>query len=226
MEVKKSHSADLENKKGLFFQIGLVIVFSSLLVAFEWTSKPTDIQIIGNLQEIQVEEEIIPITRQPEEIQITPPPPLIIEQLNIVDDKLEIDETDFESMEADENMSVNIMPFSNDEEEAPEDEFFTVVEEMPKFQGKGPEEFRNYISTNLRYPKIVQDMKIEGKVYMQFAINKNGEVCDVVVLKGVHDALDQEATRIIKASPKWTPGKQRGRSVKVLFVFPISFVLN
>jgi periplasmic protein TonB len=225
MEVKKNIRADLENKKGLFFQIGLLIVLALLLLAFEWTSKPKEIELIGQLEDLQIDEERIPITRQEQE-PIAPQPPKIIEQLNIVDDNVEIDEVDFESMEADANMSVDFIPFVGNEEETEEDEIFFIVEDMPKFNGGDKEEFRKFIQENLYYPEIARQHGIEGRVFVQFAVNTKGEICDVIVIRGIDPALDKEAVRVIKSSPKWTPGKQRGRPVKVQFTFPIVFVLN
>lgn len=225
MEVKKSAYADLENKKGLFFQIGLVIILSILLVAFEWTSVPVETEIYGQLEDLQIDEEIVPITRQFQE-PVAPPPPQIIEQLNIVDDNIEIEEIDFESLEADPNMSVEFIPFDGNDEEYEDDEPFFIVEDMPRFNGGDKEEFRRFIQQNLYYPEIARQSSIDGTVYVQFAINTKGEICDVVVVKGVDPSLDKEAVRVIKSSPKWTPGKQRGRPVKVQFTFPIVFVLN
>lgn len=225
MEVKKNPQADLENKKGLFFQIGLVIVLSFLLVAFEWTTNPSEVQVYGQLEDLQIDEEVVPITRQLQE-PIAPPPPQIIEQLNIVDDNVEIDEVEFESMEADANMSVDYISFNGNDEEAVDDEPFFIVEDMPKFNGGDREEFRKYIMQNLYYPEIARQNGIDGTVYVQFAVNAKGEICDVIVVRGVDPSLDKEAVRVIKSSPKWAPGKQRGRPVKVQFTFPIVFVLN
>jgi len=112
-------------------------------------------------------------------------------------------------------------------EEIPAEEpVFFIVEEMPSFQGKGEEGFREYIAQNLRYPEIALENGISGKVYVQFAVNSKGDVVDAVVVRGVDPALDKEAVRLIMSSPKWTPGKQRGNPVKVQFTFPINFVIQ
>ncbi|MCK4751640.1 MAG: TonB family protein, partial [Bacteroidales bacterium] len=99
-------------------------------------------------------------------------------------------------------------------------------EDMPSFQGKGQEGFRSWIANNLRYPDIAAENGISGKVYVQFAVNSKGVVVDAVVVRGVDPALDKEASRVVMSSPKWAPGKQRGKSVKVQFTFPINFVLQ
>jgi len=225
MEVKKSSKADLESKSNLFFEIGVVAVLAVLLVFFEWTSKPKNNNLLLGMQGGEVDEEIIPITRQQQEQPPPPPPPpQVIEVINIVEDDVDIDEIDFESMDVDENMAIDFVPF--EEEEEAEEEVFFIVEDMPTFQGGGKEKFREYIQQNLNYPPIAAENGISGRVFVQFAVNAKGEVVDVVVVRGVDPALDKEAKRVVQSSPKWTPGKQRGRPVKVQFTFPIVFVLQ
>jgi protein TonB len=227
MELKKSKKADLENKKGIFLQIGLVVVLGIILAAFEWSSKPNMESSLGELADMNLEEEIIPITRQQDvKPPPPPPPPKVADVLNIVEDDVEIeDELIIEDAEADQNMEIEIVEFE-EEEEVAEEEVFFIVEDMPSFQGKGQEGFREWIAKNLRYPEIAAENGISGKVYVQFAVNSKGQVVDAVVVRGVDPALDKEATRVVMASPKWAPGKQRGKAVKVQFTFPINFVLQ
>jgi len=225
MEIKKSNKANLESKSGLFFEIGLVSALAILLLIFEWTTNPSKGDNLYRMQGDVAEEEIVPITRQkPVEPPPPPPPPQVIEVINIVEDDVDIDEVDFESMDVDEDMSIDFVPFE-DEEEAVEEVFF-IVEDMPQFKGGGKEKFREYIQQNLNYPPIAAENGISGRVFVQFAVNAKGEVVDVVVVRGVDPALDKEAKRVVQSSPKWTPGKQRGRPVKVQFTFPIVFVLQ
>jgi protein TonB len=227
MVSKKSDSADLERKKGVFLQIGLVIVLAIILVAFEWTSRPNSANTLGELADLDLTEEIIPITRQ-QEVKPPPPPapPKVTEVLNIVEDDVQIeDELIIEDAEADQQMEIEIIEFG-EEEEVVEEEVFFIVEDMPSFQGKGQEGFREWIAQNLRYPEIAAENGISGKVYVQFAVNSKGEIVDAVVVRGVDPALDKEAIRVVMSSPKWEPGKQRGKPVKVQFTFPINFVLQ
>jgi protein TonB len=225
MEIKKSKKADLERKRSLFLEIGLVCSLAVVLVAFEWTSRPKDNQLLMSMQSGDAEEDIIPVTRQQQEQPPPPPPPpQVIEVINIVEDDVDIDEVDFESMDADEDTEFDFVPIA--EEEEAEDEVFFIVEDMPLFQGGPKDDFRKYIQENLQYPQIAAENGISGRVFVQFAVNAKGEVCDVVVVRGVDPALDKEAVRVVKSSPKWTPGKQRGRPVKVQFTFPIVFVLQ
>lgn len=227
MENKKTKKADLEGKRGIFLQFGLVIVLSVILIAFEWTSRPQLESSLGELADLDLEEEIIPITRQQEvKPPPPPPPPTVTEVLNIVEDDVEIeDELIIEDAEADQTMEIEIVEFE-EEEEVAEEEVFFIVEDMPSFQGKGMEGFREWISRNLRYPEIAAENGISGKVFVQFAVNSKGQVVDAIVVRGVDPALDKEAIRVVMSSPQWDPGKQRGKPVKVQFTFPINFVLQ
>ena len=227
MELKKSIKADLEKKKGIFIEIGLVVVLGLVLIAFEWTSRPNLNNSLGELGDVEMEEEIIPITRQQEvKPPPPPPPPKVTEVLNIVEDDVEIeDELIIDDAEADQNMEIEIVEFE-EEEEVVEEEVFFIVEDMPSFQGKGQEGFREFIAKNLRYPEIAAENGISGKVYVQFAVSSKGKVVDAIVVRGVDPALDKEAVRVVMSSPGWAPGKQRGKPVKVQFTFPINFVLQ
>ncbi|HHJ11119.1 MAG TPA: energy transducer TonB [Bacteroidetes bacterium] len=229
MEVKKSEKADLEKRKGLFLELGLVIVLSIVLIAFEWTSRDlgsTDIVMVGD--EV-MEEEIIPITRQEQpEPQKPPEPPKVTEFLNIVDDDIELDdELILEDMEVTQDTEIEIIEFEGEEEEEVEEQqIFFIVEEMPSFQGKGQEGFREWIQQNLRYPEIAAENGISGRVFVRFVVEPNGSVSNVEVVRGVDPALDAEAVRVVSSSPKWEPGKQRGKPVRVAYTFPIVFVLQ
>ncbi len=226
MEAKKSKKADLEKKRGMFLQIGLVAVLALVLVAFEWTTRPKEDSEEKLVAETTFEVEEMQVTRREE----PPPEPeqqQVTEILNIVEDDVEIeDEFDFD-VEADASTEFEFTGFSDEEEEFEEEQVFYIVEDMPTFNGGKPEvEFRKYIAQNLRYPEIAAENGISGRVIVQFAVNKNGRVVDAVVVAGVDPALDKEAIRVVMTSPPWTPGKQRGKAVKVLFTFPINFVLQ
>ena len=227
MEVKKTPKADLESKKTVFLQIGLVVALSLVLVAFEWTS--TDVNVDFSLQDedIEVEEEIIPITRQ-EEVKPPPPPPppAVADILNIVEDDVELDE-ELEIMDTEMSQD-DIVDFSNmvfEEETREEGEIFMIVEEMPEFPG-GTEALQKYLAQSVRFPVIAQENGIQGRVYIQFVINQNGEVTNADILRGVDPSLDREALRVVEAMPKWKPGKQRNRPVRVSYTVPINFVLQ
>jgi protein TonB len=228
MEPKKSEKANLEKRKGVFFQLGLVITLSLMLIAFEWTSGGLSANEFDMGDMEQVEEEIIPITRQEQPEPPKPPePPKVTEVLNIVDDDVEIeDELQLDDFEVDQNTEVEIMEYVEEEEEEEEAEIFFIVEDMPSFQGKGQDGFREYIAKNLRYPEIAAENGISGRVFVRFVVEPNGSVSNVEVVRSVDPALDAEAVRVVESSPKWAPGKQRGKPVRVSFTFPINFVLQ
>jgi protein TonB len=224
---KKTEKADLERMRGVFLQLGIVIVLAITLIAFEWKSTTKETSAIGVIAGTNLTEEIIPITRQ-QEFRPPPPPvtPKITDVLNIVEDDVKInDELIVNDAESDQQMQVDINEFTGAGEEVADEEIFFIVEDMPSFQGKGQEGFREWITRNLIYPDEAAKKGISGKVYIQFAVNSKGEVVDAVVVKGVNPALDKEALRVVMSSPKWEPGKQRGKPVKVQFTFPINFVL-
>jgi protein TonB len=102
---------------------------------------------------------------------------------------------------------------------------YVVVEQMPEFPG-GESALRNYLSTSVKYPKIALENGIQGKVYISFVVDTNGGISNVKVTRGIDAALDKEAIRVIKAMPKWIPGKQNGQAVRVSFTLPINFVLE
>lgn len=229
MEIKKTPKADLESKRGIFLQIGYVVVLGLVLLAFEWTTKPKTIGSLGQLEEVDLEEELIPITREkPPEPPPPPPPPQTTEVINIVDDDVEIeDELILDDTEADEDTEVEIIEFDYEEDSGDEEpEIFIVVEDMPTFQGKNKDAFRTWIQQNLKYPTIAAENGISGRVYVKFYIDVDGSVKNVQVLRGVDPSLDKEAVRVVSSSPKWSPGKQRGRPVRVQFTFPIVFQLQ
>jgi len=229
MEVKKSPKVSLEKRKGMFIQVGLVVTLSLVLIGFEWTKSPGNDDDSEMVREIQFEDEMMQITRR-EEPKPEPKPeqPKVAEVLDIVEDDVQIDDDfDFDMEATDDTQYDFTSVIGDDSEDIEEEEVFYIVEDMPTFNGGDPAtEFRKYIAQNLRYPEIAAENGISGRVIVQFAVNKVGQVVDAVVVRSIDPALDKEALRVVMASPKWTPGKQRGKPVKVLFTFPINFVLQ
>lgn len=228
MELKKSPKADLENKRNIFVQIGLVISLGLTLLAFEWTTRVEQAASLGTVVQQEVEDEIIPITRQ-EEVKPPPPPPppKVVEMLNIVDNDVEIeDELEIEDTEADDNTVIDVAPVIQQEaEEEEESEVFFIVENMPEFPG-GELALRKFIANAIKYPVIAQENGIQGKVYVNFVVDKDGSVTQARIARGVDSSLDKEALRVVNSLPKWKPGMQRGKPVRVSYTVPISFVLQ
>jgi len=228
MEPKKTERADIEKKKGLFLQIGLLTVLILILIAFEWTTREIRTSNIGQIDEVVVEEEIIPITRQEEPPPPPPPSPVESEVFEIVDDDVEIEDEffieDAETRRVREDFRIITTEFEEEEEE--EGEIFFIVEDMPTFQGQDHEYFRQWIQENMRYPQRAAEAGISGRVIVQFVVEPDGSISSVEVVRGVDRSLDEEAIRVIENSPRWEPGKQRGEPVRVRFTFPINFVLE
>ena len=113
-----------------------------------------------------------------------------------------------------------------DEDEEEFEEVFIIVEEMPVFTGNEEKDFRKYIQENLIYPKEAWEAGIEGRVFVQFIVDKDGQVKNAHIVRGIDPVLDQEALRVINSSPIWQPGKQRGKPVNVQIVYPFSFIIQ
>lgn len=227
MEVKKSPKADLEGKKSTWMLIGYVIVLAFMFVAFEWTERDKVIDTSQALVDVVFEEEIIPITQQPENVPPPPPEaPSVAEVLNIVDDKADVEQTAIASTEdTGEKVEVKYVPVVVEEEEPEEQTIFEVVENMPEFPG-GNAALMQFLSKNIKYPTIAQENGTQGRVIVQFVVNKDGSVVDPVVVRSVDPYLDKEALRVIGQMPKWTPGKQRGKAVRVKYTVPVMFRLQ
>lgn len=227
MEPKKSKKADLESKRGLFLQIGMLIALGVVLYAFNYTEKVTKADSLGQVAASDINEEMIPITRQ-EEIKPPPPPPppAAVEILNIVTDDTKINE-DLEIMdsEATKETKVEVAQIVTEEKEAVEEEIFVVVENMPEFPG-GEMALRKYINTAIKYPTIAQENGIQGKVFINFVVDRDGSISNAKIFRGVDPSIDKEALRVVMSLPKWKPGMQRGKTVRVSYTVPISFQLN
>jgi len=212
MEVKKSPKADLEGKKSTWMLIGYVIVLAFMFVAFEWTQRDKQIDTSQALVDVIFEEEIIPITQQEEKV--TPPPPeapSVAEVLTIVDDQANVEETAIQSSEeTGAKVEVKYVPVTVEEEEPEEQTIFEVVENMPEFPG-GTAALMQYLSKNINYPTIAQENGTQGRVIVQFVVNRDGSIVEPVVARSVDPYLDREALRVISTMPKWKPGMQRGK---------------
>lgn len=232
MEIKKSPKANLENKKTLFKEIGLVIALGLTLLAFNWSTSEKAVSTIEADQQQVIEEESVPITND------TPPPPpetsvaepAMSDIIDIVDDDIKVD-TKIIINEDDKNQGVEIKEYvqaAEIAEEVVEEEIipFAIVEDKPMFQGKEANEFTKWVYNNIVYPEIAKENGVQGRVTLQFEIGKDGSVSNVKVLRGVDSSLDKEAVRVVSSSPKWTPGKQRGKAVKVKYNFPVTFQLK
>jgi len=224
MEIKKTPEADLNKKSGLFLNIGLVMSLLIVISAFEWKFYDDgDLVDLGQVRDDFEEMLEIPPTEQP------PPPPPKIQQPEIIEvpDEEEIEE----EIEVDLDVEITEDTAIDDiiTEEAPEeedvDQVFNIVEQQAEFKG-GMQKFYEYVGKKMKYPASARRMGIEGKVYVQFVVERDGSITDVQAIRGIGAGCDEEAMKVIRESPKWNPGKQRGRAVRVRRVIPITFRLN
>ena len=230
MEVKKSQKANLENKRLLFTEIGLVLALLIVYGALNWSQKEIKTATLAKEAEVVEIEDMVPITQE------TPPPPpeqvkipVLSDQIDIVEDDIKVDDDMFQNLEDDSNLGVEIMDYKEEvvEEEVEEEAIpFQLVEEKPSFNGGDANEFSKWVNQHLEYPEIAKENGVQGRVTLQFTVNPDGRVSNVKVLRGVDSSLDKEAVRVVSMSPKWKPGKQRDRAVKVTYTFPVIFQLR
>jgi periplasmic protein TonB len=228
IDEKKSVKANLETKKVFFMEFGLIVALALSLLAFEWkTYEKIKVEAIQRVAD-NTPEEMIEITQQ----ENTPPPPAPPQQttiIQIVEDDVDIDEEIDIDVEADQNTEVQeykpVEDLGNTQEEEEEVQIFTVVESMPGFPG-GEAARIQYLNDNIKYPQMARESGIQGRVFVTFVVERDGSVTDVKVLRGIGGGCDEEAVRVIKNMPKWDPGKQRGKPVRVQFNMPILFKLN
>lgn len=228
MELKKNPKADLEKRRGLYLEIGLVVALVAALVAFNVKSYDKEVKDAIEREAVLEEEEIIIQT----DIQEPPPPPPpevpeVTTVLEVVADDKEItNELVVNAEVTDDTKNIEITPVViEQEEEVVEEAIFTVVENDPEFPG-GMEALYKYLAQNMKYPQLARDNGITGKVYVTFVVEKDGSIANPKVLRDIGGGCGQEAIRVIKSMPKWTPGKQRGKPVRVQFNLPVNFSLK
>ena len=229
MEIKKTPKADLENRRTLYTEIGLVVALLVVWGAFSYSTKEKAVASLGEDTQVVEVEDMVPITQE------TPPPPpeapkipVLSDQIDIVEDDIKV-EDNFMSLEDDANLGVEIMDYVEEvKEEVVEEEAipFQLVEEKPSFNGGDANELSKWVNSKLQYPEIAKENGVQGRVTLQFTVNPDGSVSNVKVLRGVDSSLDKEAVRVVSMSPKWKPGKQRDRAVKVTYTFPVIFQLR
>ena len=225
MQVKKSENASLEKDKLVYVLMGLVFVLSLVYVALEWTEREVTKYEVTDTDFLFEEE--VEIQQTSQETPPPPPPPAVqeVEVLNVVEDNVETESIEVNTEETEEEVVI-AAPVEAPQEEEEEEVVFVVVESMPEFPG-GQQALFKYLSENVKYPVIAQENGIQGRVICQFVVNKDGSIVDVeVVRSGGDPSLDKEAVRVIKSMPKWKPGKQRGKPVRVKYTVPVNFKLQ
>lgn len=227
METKKSKRADLEPKKSIFLQIGIVIALGLTLAAFEWES-PVKQLVVTEKWETLGEDFVIKNTVI--EDQKPAPKPVSVPVINIVDNDDPVDnDADFDmGIKPDDEIPVFIPPVSvklADENSLPDDTPFVSVQNMPEYPG-GINALKAFLATNIEFPETAARVGIEGTVYVYFVVEKDGSVSNIKTLRGINDDCNEEAERVIGLLPKWKPGNQQGKTVRVSFTIPVSFNLK
>ena len=224
MELKKHPDADLFRKSSFYMSIGLMCSLLFTVMAFEWKSyDDNDLVNLGALDADFEELQDIPITEQPPPPppQVTPPEIIEVPDEEEIEEEIEVNL----DVEVTEETVIEDVVFEEAPEEEAADEIFQFVEDQPTPTG-GIKAFYAYVGKHMKYPAQARRMGIEGKVYVTFVVGKDGALTDVQVLKGIGAGCDEEAIRVLSGAPKWKPGKQRGRPVRVRMQLPIIFKLN
>lgn len=209
--------------------MGMVVGLAILFVAFEWSNRDVKVAQDQGVADVIAEEQI-EITR-PEDTPPPPPPPpapVVTEVLNVVEDDVDLQQQDIVTSEDNQKAAQTqtyVAPKVVEEEEESSQPIFTVVETMPQFPG-GDAALLQFLAKSIKYPVIAQENGIQGRVICAFVVNRDGSIVDAEVLRGVDPSLDKEALRVINTMPKWSPGKQRGKPVRVKYTVPITFRLQ
>ncbi len=228
MEVKKAPKANIETQKTTFLLMGLVVALAVLFVGFEWSSSISKLDEAVIVQDVLAEEEIEITQRDPTPPPPPPPPePEVPEIIDVVEERVE-NQIDLSSLEDDQSRAqvqtyTPPPPPKAVEEEATE-EIFVVVEQQPEFPG-GMSALMKFLGDNIKYPVIAQENGIQGRVITTFVVERDGSITDINVVRGQDPSLDKEAVRVIKTMPRWKPGQQRGKPVRVRFTLPVQFRL-
>jgi protein TonB len=219
MGVRKDDSADLRKQYPIYVQVGMVVALLLLILAFR-----VDLQQESDFQVVMEEQEVV----QMEEIQQTeqetkpPPPPRPPVPVEVPNDEIVEDEAVNldASLDLNESLETSAPPPSPEEEEEEEQEVFVVVEDRPELIGG-----MAALQKAVEYPEFAKKAGIEGRVFVQFVVDEQGNVQNPQVTRGVHKLLDQAAVEAVKEM-KFKPGKQRGKAVKVQMSLPVTFRLR
>lgn len=232
--VKKYQEADTSQVRTALLAFGAVLAFSSSIYALTWRDKPIVVEkLIMETVEEEFEVEVPPT----EQLKPPPPPPPPPDIQVVEDDEILEDEPEIEEIEIEEDEIIEVPDVIEEEEVVVEQEIFTIVEEMPRFKGCEKvakaevkactdSEILQFITKNVVYPQMAIENDIQGKVYVRFIVDAQGKVTDVSIAKSADKLLEQAAIKVVKSFPSFTPGKQRGKSVKVQYVIPVNFKLS
>jgi len=222
MELKKSPKANLENKRMLFIEIGLVVALVIVLAAFEYKTYEKNASFLDAEVQQVIEEEQIPVTLEtPPPPPETPQAPILSDAIEIVEDDITIEDDIIIETEDDAAFAVEIRDYiTYTQEETVEEEEIPVaiVEEKPTFLGGDENTFTKWVFDRIVYPEVAKENGVQGRVVLSFIVDSDGYVKNVTVLRGVDPSIDKEAVRVVSSSPQWKPGRQRDKNVRVRYM--------
>lgn len=227
MEVKKSKKADLEGKKGMFTEIGLVVALAVVIIIFSISQQEKVVEVF-DLGGIADEIEVVDVTteKQPETVPVQQQTVAVITDiLNVVRNDTKIT-TNFAFADDFDDENINIVPIKVEAEEIEEEAVFLTAEKFPSFQGGDLATFRNWVLARLTYPALAQENNIQGNVTVTFVIERNGALSNIQVLASPDKMLSDEAVKVLSKSPKWEPARQRDQPVRFRYTLPVSFKLQ
>ncbi|MBQ2360826.1 MAG: energy transducer TonB [Prevotella sp.] len=237
MESKKTSKADLNEKRGTFFVLGIILALSLLFVSLEYTSKEFDSFLEDEyLDDLAQDFELLPSMDEEEELETASPQErttVLTENIKVTEEiPSEIDNTSIPTPLIEQEVTEDMTNEKETDEQTPpnvaeqaeEPIQFRIVEQYPEFPG-GMMEYMKWLTRNLRYPDIARSQKIQGKVVVQFIVNQDGTIADAKVVKSVNPHLDREAMRVIRMMPSWKPGIQDNKPCKTMVAVPIVFKL-
>lgn len=237
MESKKTSKADLNEKRGTFFVLGIILALALLFVSLEYTSKEFDSFLDDEyLDDLAQDFELLPSMDEEEELETASPQErttVLTENIKVTEEvPSEIDNTSITTPLIEQEVTEDITNEKETDEQTPpnvaeqaeEPIQFRIVEQYPEFPG-GMTEYMKWLTRNLRYPDIARSQKIQGKVVVQFIVNQDGTIADAKVVKSVNPHLDREAMRVIRMMPSWKPGIQDNKPCKTMVAVPIVFKL-
>ncbi len=229
MELKKNPKVDLNRYKGLLLEIGLIISLITVILAFSYTPSEHRIEQV-DINYGPVEEQITEITRQEEKVPQQPKKveiKVITDLLRVVTNDTKVDlDIDFTEFDEEVKVITNTIGGVDEGGIGGDDEIFLWAETQPSFQGGDMNTFRNWVQSRVQYPQIAQENGIQGTVFVEFIVYKDGKVRDVKAVRSPDRLLSEEAVRVIQSSPEWTPAKQRDNVISLKVTIPIVFRMS
>lgn len=223
----------MENKRSYFLEIGIIVALAACIGLFSWSQKERKIENLVQEEVVAVETEMTEVTVQEDK---RPPAPMktqavvLSDLLNVVQNDAKIEQTmNILDLDVTQDLAVDVGKFGGTytgEEEVVEDDPVVIAEEMPSFMGGDVNAFSRWCSQHIKYSPVAIDNGSQGKVMLQFVVERDGSISRVTVQRGVDKYLDEEAVRVVKSAPKWKPGSNRGKPVRVYVNVPITFVLE